>query len=62
MRSRTRRSTDGQAFAKACRDGTDAGTAIGVTLVLGIGFFGVVFLSLIWFMTRRRVHVVVEPS
>lgn len=37
-------------YEEAC----NAGTAIGVGLILLIGFFGFVFLSLIWFMTRPR--------
>ena len=32
----------------------EAGTGIGVALVLFVGFFGFVFLALIWFMTRPR--------
>lgn len=32
----------------------EAGTGIGVALILFIGFFGFVFLSLIWFMSRLR--------
>jgi hypothetical protein len=36
------------------QDACDAGTAIGVALILLIGFFGFVFLALIWFMTRPR--------
>jgi hypothetical protein len=41
-------------FANACQQGTDAGTAIGVGLILFVGFFGFVFLSIIWFMTRPK--------
>ncbi len=36
------------------RDACDAGTGIGVAIVLVIGFCGFVVLSLIWFMTRPR--------
>ncbi len=36
------------------REGCEAGTGIGVALILLIGFFGFVFFSLIWFMTRPR--------
>lgn len=36
------------------QDACAAGTGIGVLLVAFIGFFGFVFLSLIWFMTRPR--------
>jgi amino acid transporter len=32
----------------------EAGTGIGVAIVLLIGFFGFMFFSLIWFMTRPR--------
>jgi TM2 domain-containing membrane protein YozV len=32
----------------------EAGTGIGVLLILFIGFFGFVFLSLIWIMSRPR--------
>jgi len=32
----------------------DAGTGIGVAVILLFGFFGFVVLSLIWFMTRPR--------
>ena len=35
-------------------DACATGTGIGVMLVLLIGFFGFVFLSLIWFMTRPK--------
>jgi hypothetical protein len=31
-----------------------AGAGIGIALILLIGFFGFVFLSLIWFMTRPK--------
>jgi hypothetical protein len=41
-----------QAYSKLCQNATDAGTAIGVAIVLLIGFFGFAFLSMIWFMTR----------
>lgn len=36
-----------------CQNAADAGTGIGVALILFIGFIGFVFLSLIWFMTGR---------
>ncbi len=36
--------------AQACQ----AGTGIGVALILIVGFFGFVLLSLIWFMSRPR--------
>ncbi|MDQ6807514.1 MAG: zinc ribbon domain-containing protein [Actinomycetota bacterium] len=32
----------------------NAGAGIGVAAILGIGFFGFVFLALIWLMTRSR--------
>ena len=38
----------------AAKVGCEAGTGIGVALVLLIGFFGFVFFSLIWFMTRPK--------
>jgi hypothetical protein len=40
--------------AQQCQSAADVGTGIGVAAILGIGFFGFVFLSLIWFMTRPR--------
>jgi hypothetical protein len=36
------------------QDACEAGTGIGVAIVLFIGFIGFVFFSLIWFMTRPR--------
>lgn len=36
------------------QDACEVGTGIGVAIVLFIGFFGFVFLSLIWFMSRPR--------
>ncbi len=39
-----------QTYQGACQ----AGTGIGVALVLLIGFFGFAFLALIWFMTRPK--------
>lgn len=36
-----------------CQNAADAGTGIGVAIILFIGFVGFVFLSLIWFMTGR---------
>jgi hypothetical protein len=38
------------AYQNAC----DTGAGIGVLLILFIGFFGFVFFSLIWFMTRPK--------
>ena len=38
------------AYTDACQ----AGTGIGVMLILFVGFFGFVFFSLIWFMTRPK--------
>lgn len=40
--------------AQAAKNACDAGTGIGVALILLIGFFGFVFFSIIWFMTRPR--------
>jgi zinc-ribbon domain len=37
-----------------CQDAADAGTGLGVVVILLIGFIGFVFLSLIWLMTGRR--------
>lgn len=37
-------------YSQACQ----AGTGIGVAIILLIGFIGFVFFSLIWFMTRPR--------
>jgi hypothetical protein len=37
-------------YANACQ----AGTGIGVAIILLIGFVGFVFFSLIWFMTRPK--------
>jgi len=39
------------------REACEAGTGIGVALILFIGFIGFVFFSLIWFMTRPRGRV-----
>ena len=36
-----------------CQDASDAGTSIGVGLVLMLWFLGFVVLSLVWLMTRR---------
>ena len=38
------------AYASACQ----AGTGIGIAIILLIGFVGFVFFALIWFMTRSR--------
>lgn len=46
-------------YTQACQ----AGTGIGVLLVLFVGFVGFCFLALIWFMSRpRHVQVVVEHT
>jgi len=37
----------------------ETGAGIGILVILLIGFFGFVFLSLIWFMTRPREQQVV---
>ena len=42
------------AYQHACTQGAQAGTAIGVALILLVGFFGFVFFSIIWFMTRPK--------
>jgi TM2 domain-containing membrane protein YozV len=46
----------GDAFLsqKDAQSACEAGTGIGVALVALIGFFGFVFLSFIWFMTRPK--------
>jgi uncharacterized membrane protein len=44
--------SQGVLTAQQCQNGANVGTGIGVAVVLGIGFFGFVFLSLVWFMTR----------
>ncbi len=36
------------------RSACEAGTGIGVVIILLIGFFGFVFLSLVWFMSRPK--------
>lgn len=43
-----------------CQSASETGAGLGVLLVLFIGFFGFVFLGMIWFMTRRREVVVIE--
>ena len=40
--------------AHSAQAACQAGTGLGVAIILGIGFFGFVFLSLIWLMTGRR--------
>jgi hypothetical protein len=44
----------GSQASNAAKSGCEAGTGIGVALILFIGFFGFVFFSLIWFMSRPR--------
>jgi zinc-ribbon domain len=39
------------------KEACEAGTGIGVALILLIGFFGFAFFSLIWFMTRPKGRV-----
>lgn len=41
---------ENEEFTSAC----EAGTGIGIALILILGFFGFVILSLIWFMTRPK--------
>src|SRR5947208_17029047 len=38
----------------ACEEASNAGTGIGVAIILVIGFVGFVFLSLIWLMTKPK--------
>ena len=45
------------AYQKACVEGAQAGTGIGVAIILFVGFIGFVFFSLIWFMTRPKERV-----
>lgn len=40
--------------AEDAESACQAGTGLGVLFILFIGFFGFVFLSLIWFMTRSK--------
>lgn len=40
--------------ADTAQSACEAGAGIGILLVLLIGFFGFMFLSLIWFMTRNK--------
>ena len=40
--------------AKDAQDACDAGTGIGVALILLVGFFGFIFFGLIWFMTKPK--------
>jgi hypothetical protein len=42
-----------------CQAATDAGTGIGILLILFVGFFGFMFLSVIWFMSRPKEKQVV---
>lgn len=48
----------GSSAAKSChgqyQSACQAGTGIGIALILVIGFIGFVFLSLIWLMTRPK--------
>jgi hypothetical protein len=44
----------GQLAQDACEAGTEIGGGIGVGVILAVAFFGFVFLSIIWFMTRPR--------
>jgi len=38
----------------ACHEAANAGMAIGVGLVLGVGFAGFIVLSLVWLMSRPK--------
>jgi hypothetical protein len=40
--------------AKACQNATDAGTGIGVGLLIGLWGFGDVILGVLWMVTRGR--------
>ena len=52
--SKASHTCDHSAYLQACQAGAHAGTAIGVAIILLIGFVGFVFLSIIWFMTRPK--------
>lgn len=39
---------------EAARSACEAGTGIGIAIILLIGFFGFMFFGLIWLMTRPR--------
>jgi hypothetical protein len=39
---------------KACEEARNAGTGIGVALILFVGFIGFVFFSTIWLMTKPK--------
>ena len=43
-------SCQSSAYTNACQ----AGAGIGVAVILFVGFFGFVFFSIIWFMTRPK--------
>src|SRR5436190_16419996 len=44
----------GEEATRLNQQACEAGTGIGVAIILLIGFFGFVFLALIWFMTRPK--------
>jgi len=44
----------GQTYQQLCQSAGDTGTAIGVGVIIMIGFFGFIVLSLIWLMTKPR--------
>ncbi|CAN5472986.1 hypothetical protein BH20ACT15_BH20ACT15_02390 [soil metagenome] len=44
----------GSETSEATQSGCEAGTGIGVAIIGLLGFFGFVFLSLIWLMTRPK--------
>lgn len=44
----------GDKRTQLAQDACDAGTGLGVLVILFIGFIGFVFLSLIWFMSRPK--------
>jgi hypothetical protein len=53
---------EGVLTQQQCKDAVGAGTGIGVALILVLGFFGFVILSLVWFMTRPRQVIVVQQG
>lgn len=50
----SRTSQDCRPGDDACVTASDAGTGIGVFLIIMLWFFGFIILSILWFMTRSR--------
>jgi hypothetical protein len=51
--------TSGALTAHQCAQATGASGGIAIAMILVVGFFGFVFLSLIWFMSRPKQQQVV---